>query len=83
MEYIVCFPHDGQGIVISGAIPFKEIREIERRLPEQSLADQVKRDHESSDTAVAVQKGMNRLELIMGKGYSNKMWDILYFFCQA
>ena len=44
-------------------VPLEEVGKVERWLGEQSLVHQIKRDQQPPDTTVAVEEGMDGLEL--------------------
>lgn len=73
MHQVVAHPYPHQGVVVAGSISLKIVGEIERGLGQQTMADQVERNQESPDTAIAVEEGVNRLELIVADRRANQV----------
>src|SRR5690606_27894055 len=64
-------PH--QCIVVAGAIAFEEIRQIQRRLGQQTVADEIQRNEQTADSPVAIQKRVDGLELVMTDGGTDQV----------
>jgi hypothetical protein len=65
-----------QGGHIVVAIPFKVGGEVQQRLIEDVLLDEVEDDQEAAEAAVAVQERVDRLELEVGEGAPNEEREI-------
>jgi len=66
LAHVMPFAYTHQVIDIGGLVPFEIVREVERGLCQQSFRSEVERDHQPAEPAVAIQEGMDRLELVMG-----------------
>lgn len=73
MIQIVTGTRAAERIVVGASMFFQVRREIEAGLFEESFADEVKRDQESPDAAVAVEERVDRFELIMTNRNTHKV----------
>lgn len=63
----------GQGIVVTAPVAFEKVRQVQRGLGQQPVADQVKRNQQPPDAAVAVQKRVDGFELVVADGQPDQM----------
>ena len=60
-------PHVIQQLVVQRTMRLEEQAWVEQRLMQQTIRDKLKHDQQPADTAIAVKKWMDRLELDVGK----------------
>src|SRR5690606_9679542 len=74
MNQVARQTHASQRVVVTAAIAFKEVRKIERWLRQNSMADQIERNQQTSDTAISVKKRMDGFELVVADGKPDQVW---------
>src|SRR5713101_5772719 len=63
-------------VVILTAVLLEVRGEVQQRLGECPTKYEHQRDEQSTDPAVAVEKGMDDLELVVGQGKLDKQWEV-------
>ena len=62
---VVLLAHAHEIVVVKRAVALEKIRQVQHRSLQDPFADEVEGNHEAPNTPVAVQKRMDRLELIV------------------
>jgi hypothetical protein len=70
-------PHALEGVVIVLPVALDEVREVEKRLGKAAALDQEERDQQPAHTAVAVQEGVDRLELLVHQGALDQLREVV------
>ena len=75
MDQVITYSNLREGIIITGTVALKKIRQVEGWFGQQAHTDQVKRNHQAANTTITVQKGVYGLELVVANGKSHQMRD--------
>src|SRR3989344_5107465 len=74
--HVALCPYGLQVIKVFPSIVFEEGGKIQYRMLQKLFMHQMQRDEEASGAAVAIEKRVNRLELIMAHGYANECGNL-------